>query len=297
MTTGSADTNHHSNVTAAIHGTLTFLGTGTSVGVPMVGCSCPACRSTDPRDNRMRSSVLMQWHEPIPDASAENDSLNQPDQPEQIARTAVIDTTPEFRLQLLREKIMRLDAVLVTHNHADHIHGLDDVRPFCFLHKISIPIYGPPNALEWIRKHYAYIWESIQKGGGLPKVDLYPVENDFDLFGLRVTPLPVMHGILPIYGYRFGDCAYISDVSKIPDETFSLLKGLKTLIVDAVRYLPHSTHFHLDAAIDAARRIGAEQTYFTHMNHDFIHERLCQELPESMAPAYDGLKIWWTARA
>jgi len=190
---------------------------------------------------------------------------------------------------------MRLDAVMLTHNHADHIHGLDDVRPFCFLQHTSIPLYGSPDTLGWIRQYYAYIWESKQKGGGLPKVDLCPVENEFDLFGLGIRPLPVLHGNLPIYGYRFGDCAYISDVSDIPETTLAMLAGVKTLILDAVRYQPHSTHFHLDAAVDIARRINAEQTYFTHMNHDFVHEQLCRELPEGMAPAYDGLKLWWTA--
>lgn len=260
-------------------GRLTFLGTGTSVGVPMVGCSCPACTSADPRDNRLRSSVLLEWHDGT------------------SPRVAVIDTTPELRLQLLRERVSRLDAVLITHNHADHIHGLDDVRPFCFRQDERIPVYGRDDTLAWTRQHYAYVWEAVEVGGGLPRIDLFPVREAFTVRGLPVTPLEVLHGQRPIYGYRFGNCAYISDVSQIPEETFRQLEGVDTLILDAVRYKPHKTHFHLEAAVAAARRVGARQTYFTHMNHDFLHGKLSDELPSGMAPAYDGLRLPFSYRA
>lgn len=247
---------------------LTFLGTGTSVGIPMLACECPACTSPDPRDTRFRSSVLVEWDDHV----------------------LVIDTTPEFRLQLLRENIKHLDAILFTHNHADHVSGLDDIRPFCFHHG-PIPLYGSPQTMDWIRKRFDYIWEAIQQGGGLPRVTLHPVESPFDVLGLSVTPLPVMHGKLPIYGYRIGDCAYISDVSAIPESTVPLLENLGTLILDAVRYTRHDTHFHVDEAIAIAQQIGAKQTWLTHMNHEIKHAELLGECPPGVAPAYDGLRI------
>ncbi len=248
---------------------FTFLGTGTSVGIPMLACDCPTCRSDDPRDRRFRSSVLLEW----PDSAV------------------VIDATPEFRLQLLRAGVKRLDALLLTHNHADHVHGLDDVRPFCFRSGQAIPLYGPPDALAWVRHHFAYIWEAKQVGGGLPRLDLRPVDAPFSVNGVEFRPLPLWHGQLPIYGYRVGDLAYLSDVSAIPETTFAQLTGLQTLVVDAVRYAPHATHFHVDAAVAAARRIGATQTYLTHLNHNLLHARLAAELPAGIAPAYDGLQL------
>lgn len=248
---------------------LTFLGTGTSVGVPMVGCRCRGCTSTDPRDRRMRSSVLLRWPE----------------------RTVVIDTTPDFREQMLAHSVMDLDDVLFTHNHADHIHGLDDVRPICFLHDKEIDLYGDPRSLGYIEHHYDYIWHAPQKGGGLPRVRLFPITEAVELGGVSFLPVPVWHGKLPVYGYRFGDCAYISDVSDIPAESMALLGGLKTFIVDAVRYRPHTTHFHVEEAVEVARAVGAEQTYLTHMNHDILHAELAASLPEGIAPAHDGLSL------
>jgi len=248
---------------------LTFLGTGTSVGVPMPGCECEGCTSVDPRDQRWRASALVQW-----DTGA-----------------AVIDTSPEFRLQMLRAGVKRLDAILFTHNHADHVHGLDDVRAFNFVQKRPMPIYGSPAMLAWLREHFSYIWKPLQVGGGLPWLELRSAIAAFEIHGLRVTPLPALHGRLRVLGYRFGDLAYFADVSEIPAETLPLLQGLRTLILDATRYSPHSTHFHVAAAIDAARNIGAQQVFFTHLNHDIIYARLAAELPPGMAPAYDGLTI------
>ena len=252
---------------------LTILGSGTSTGVPMLACQCPTCLSTDPRDHRMRSSVLLRWNE----------------------TAVVIDTTPEFRLQLLRAEQRSLDAVLLTHNHADHIHGFDDLRAFTFGRDRGIPVFGHPETLRWMREHFRYIWEAKQIGGGLPKVELRPVEAPFSLGGVHVVPILVKHGILDIYGYRIGDIAYISDVSHIPESSFALLKGVRTLILDAVRRRPHATHFHLDAAVAAARRVQADQTYLTHLNHDFLHGDLAAELPPGIAPAYDGLVLHGTS--
>lgn len=248
---------------------LTFLGTGTSVGVPMVGCLCPACTSDDPRDRRYRASVLLQWSK----------------------ATVVVDTTPEFRLQMLRAGVMKLDAVLYTHNHADHIHGLDDVRPFCFLHDTEIDVYGDPHTIGYLREHYDYFWNAPQKGGGLPRVAMHATEDPFEIAGVTVIPVPVLHGRVPIYGYRIGDCAYITDVSEIPPSSMKLIEGVRTFIVDAVRYQPHSTHFNVEEAVNVARIVGAEQTYLTHMNHDIVHADLERELPESFAPACDGLEV------
>ncbi len=248
---------------------LTFLGTGTSIGVPMPGCDCPVCRSVDARDSRWRASVLVEWEGAV----------------------IVIDTTPEFRLQMLRANVKRIDAVLYTHNHADHVHGLDDVRAFNFSLRREIPIHGSRATLDWVREHFAYIWNPVQRGGGIPRITLHPFDGPFELRGLTVTPLAVMHGKLAIHGFRFGDVAYISDVSAIPDATRPLLEGLDVLVLDAVRYTPHETHMNVEQAIAEARRIGARQTFFTHMNHEIAYARLAAELPAGMAPAYDGLVV------
>jgi phosphoribosyl 1,2-cyclic phosphate phosphodiesterase len=250
---------------------LTFLGCGTSTGVPIIGCECATCQSPDPKDKRYRSSVLVKWN---------NTSV-------------VVDTTPEFRLQMLRAGQSWVDAVFLTHNHADHVNGLDDLRQLTFWKDptLRIPVYGPESTMHWVRKNYSYIWTPIQKGGGVPKIDLFPMNAPVCIGGVDIVPIPVKHGIIDIYGYRFGNIAYISDVSYIPDESFKLLEGVDVFIVDAVRYKKHATHFHLDAAIAAAEKVGAARTVFTHLNHDFKYEKMKTELPAGMEPAYDGLVI------
>jgi phosphoribosyl 1,2-cyclic phosphate phosphodiesterase len=248
---------------------MTLLGTGTSVGVPMLGCDCPGCTSDDPRDNRWRASALLQWE----------------------GCTVVIDLTPEFRLQMLRAGVTSLDAVLLTHCHADHIHGLDDVRPYGFLRKDPIPFYADGHTSEHIRTHFPYIWSPRAQGGGIPRIELRPVAEPFPVGGVEIVPVPVLHGEMPILGFRVGDMAYLTDCSAIPETSLPLLEGVRTLFLDAVRYKPHPTHFHLDAAIDAARRVGAERTFFTHLNHDFVHAALERECPPGMAPAYDGMVV------
>lgn len=248
---------------------LTFLGTGTSVGVPMIGCKCRTCVSDDPRDKRFRSSVLLEWE----------------------GATVVIDTTPDFRMQMLRVDASDLDAVLYTHNHADHIHGLDDIRPICFIHKKHIDLYGEPHSMDYIEEHYDYIWNAPQKGGGLPQVEIHRVTEAFTIKRVEFVPVPLMHGKVPIYGYRFGDCAYLTDVSCVPEESMPLLNGIKSLIIGAARYNPHPTHFNVEQAIRQAQIIGAERSYLTHMCHDIHHATLSSECPDGIEPACDGLTI------
>jgi phosphoribosyl 1,2-cyclic phosphate phosphodiesterase len=165
------------------------------------------------------------------------------------------------------------------------------VRSFNIAQRRSIPLYGSPAMTAFLREHFRYIWEPLQEGGGLPQIELRPVESPFEIAGMRVTPLPLLHGKLPIYGWRVGGIAYLTDVSRIPDATWPLLSGLDALVVDAVRYQPHDTHFHVAAAVEAARRIGARRTFLTHLNHDFLHAKLAAELPPGIEPAYDGLAI------
>lgn len=246
-----------------------ILGSGTSVGVPMPGCNCPGCTSDDPRDNRMRSSVRLQIS----------------------GLDILIDTATDLRMQALRSGLMKIDAILLTHNHADHVSGLDDVRPFCFNRANPIPVFGNDDTLEWIRKRYDYIWEAKQEGGGLPKLTLNNIDRPFTIENITITPIPVMHGIMEILGYRIGNFAYISDVSHIPDSSFKLLEGVERLVIDGLRYKKHATHFCIDEAVEAAQKISPQQTWLTHLSHDCLYAELCNQLPGNIEPAYDGLKF------
>jgi phosphoribosyl 1,2-cyclic phosphate phosphodiesterase len=248
---------------------LKFLGTGTSTGVPILTCTCTVCKSPDPHDQRTRPSILLEYD----------------------GRVVVIDTTPDLRAQALREGLTRLDAVVFTHAHADHILGLDDTRVFYFRQQVPISIYADERCLATIRRTFAYIFDGNYPYGGVGKLDPHLINGPFDLWGLRVTPVPVLHGNLPILGYRFRDVAYITDVSEIPETSFSLLEGLDILILDALRHKPHPTHLSLEQALAIVERLKPRRALFTHVAHELGHEATNARLPAHVRLAYDGLKL------
>ena len=248
---------------------VTFLGTGTSRGVPIIGCQCRVCHSSDPRNHRLRTSILLQSKASI-----------------------VIDTSVDFRSQMLRYGVKRLDAVLFTHSHADHILGLDDVYPFNIWSKKRIPAYASPETLEQIRITFRHLF-SENPYPGTPKVDLVPIEGDFWIGDLNFHPVEVFHGQLPVLGFRIGDFAYITDVSYIPEQSMQQLEGVKCLVLDGLRYKSHPTHFSLSEAAETALQLGAVETHLIHMTHEVDHDEGNSVLPESVKLAYDGqvLKI------
>ena len=262
--------------------TLTFLGTGTSHGVPMIGCPCAVCHSADPRDRRLRSSVLVEW--PMADR----------DTPCRV----VVDTGPDFRTQALAHGLTWLDALLFTHSHADHIFGLDDVRRFNHLQRAAMPAYADAMTAADLRHTFHYIFDQAdQRGGGLPQVTLHEVAAPFALCGQSIIPVPVMHGRRPILGYRIGGLAYLTDCNAIPEASWPLLAGLDVLVLDALRDRAHPTHFSLEEAVAVATRVGARRTWFTHVCHELSHEATCARLPEGMALAHDGLVVTASAEA
>ena len=249
---------------------VTFLGSGTSHGVPMIGCRCAVCRSTDLRDQRLRPSILIE--------PADGGVL-------------LVDTGPDLRTQALRFDVNHVDAVLFTHPHADHLLGLDEVRRYNTLQGCAIPCYGNPATLAEVRRVFAYAFEPRQAGGGVPRLDLRPVTGPFTVGGTVVTPVPVMHGDLPIYGYRVGAFAYLTDCSDVPDASWALLDGVRTLVVDALRHRPHPTHFTVAQAIEVAARVGSARTLLTHIAHDLGHAETAAHLPPGVELAYDGLIV------
>jgi phosphoribosyl 1,2-cyclic phosphate phosphodiesterase len=250
---------------------VTFLGCGTSSGVPMIGCDCAVCRSTDPRDARLRPSILVE----VPDGP-----------------TILVDTTPDFRQQALRHGLRHLDAVLFTHAHADHILGLDDLRRFNVMQSGAITCWA--DAATWVslRQTFAYAFDGQARlGGGVPQIEPRTIDGPFVAGGLRVVPIPLLHGRMPMLGFRFGSVAYLTDCNALPDEAWPLLAGLDTLVLDALRDRPHSTHFSVDEAVAVAARIGARRTVFTHMTHDLGYRDTCARLPAGVTLAYDGLVL------
>ena len=250
--------------------TITVLGSGTSMGVPTLGCDCKVCLSADPRDNRLRPSVMVQY----------------------AGRTVLIDTTPDFRQQALRERISRIDAIFFTHPHADHIMGLDDVRPLNLRQGFEIPIFGSPETLSTIQCSFRYIFESLNPESAVPKLTVHPIAAEgVDLFGVRFVPILLHHGRSIVYGYRFGAAAYLTDHSIIPDESLAKLGDLDVLFLDALRHKPHPTHTTVARALQYVEQISPRRAFFTHISHDLPHEATEREFPARVRLAYDGLRI------
>lgn len=254
--------------------TLTVLGSGTSMGVPTIGCRCAVCLSTDARDKRTRPSVMLQF----------TDSGG-------ADRTVLIDTTPDFRFQALRADIRRVDAVLFTHAHADHILGIDDIRAYNFHQKARIPVYGNAEALDTLRQTFHYIFAPGDSPSAIPKIDTHVVTEPIDLFGVTFTPIEVMHGTLPVLGYRFGNAAYLTDFSLIPPASLELLQGLDILFLDALRHDPHPTHCTVAEALAYVRRLHPRAAYLTHICHDLGHAATSAKLPAGVHLSYDGLQL------
>lgn len=249
---------------------ITVLGSGTSTGVPTIGCHCAVCTSSDPRDKRLRPSILVTYG----------------------GRNVLIDATPDFRAQALRTGFERLDAILFTHAHADHIMGLDDVRPFNFRQRSRIPIYASERTLAAIHRSFRYIFDGQEKVSSVPQLESHTLNGgSFDLFGVEFTPVPVLHGGAPVYGFRFRNAAYLTDHSEIPEASLELLRGLDVLFLDALRYKPHPTHSTVDRSIATAQRLAAHRVFFTHICHDLAHARTEERLPPHIRLAYDGLEI------
>ena len=253
---------------------LTFLGTGTSFGVPVVGCDCRVCSSDDPRDRRTRHAVVLETGRGV----------------------LLVDTPPELRLQLLSAGVSRVDAVWFTHEHADHIHGIDDLRIFSVKGWGSLPVYGAPETLDVIRRRFPYIFDAAQppKGTSKPDLDLRTFDPDhpLDLFGHRFLPLRLAHGPMNVYGFRVGDLGYVTDAKELSPRVLADLAGVQVLVLNALWWgNPHPTHFNVEEAVEAARQVGAERTYLTHLTHRLMHSELAAALPDGIEPAYDGLSI------
>jgi len=249
---------------------ITFLGSGTSTGVPVVGCSCAVCTSADPRNKRLRQSVKIEGN----------------------GKYFLIDTSPDLRLQLLKFPIPRLDFVLFTHSHSDHLMGLDDIRPFNFRQREAIQAFANPMTAAAIRRAFSYIWSDSQIGGGKPQLDLIEIEEPFVHEGIAITPLPVTHGDWTILGFRIGNFAYITDTNGIPSSTMKLLAGVEILALDGLRISPrHPTHFVIDEAVEAAQRINARETWLIHLTHEVDHATVEATLPDGIRLAYDGLVL------
>jgi phosphoribosyl 1,2-cyclic phosphate phosphodiesterase len=250
--------------------TLTVLGSGTSMGVPTVGCECAVCQSSDPHDRRTRPSVLVEYG----------------------GRTVLIDATPDFRQQAIREHIRHLDAVLFTHSHADHILGLDDLRPLSFRHKPDkLPLYARQEAADFIRTMFGYIFDADYKFGGLAQVELNVFKGPLELFGARFEPIPVIHGETEIDGFRFGGAAYLTDHSHIPEASLAKLQNLDILFLDALRRKPHPTHSTVENSLRIVERLQPKRAFFTHICHDLPHEATNTLLPPNVRLSHDGMKL------
>lgn len=249
---------------------ITFLGTGTSQGVPVIGCTCEVCRSIDFRDKRLRTSILIEIKD----------------------RSFIIDTGPDFRQQMLREQVRRIDAVLFTHAHRDHTAGLDDVRAYNFLQEMDMPVYGSAQVLDQLKIEYAYAFAQ-EYYPGIPRLALHQIDGrPFKVNGITFTPLPVMHLKMPVLGFRVQNFSYITDANYIPPETIEKLKGTEILVLNALQREQHISHFNLREALDMVETIQPRKTYFTHISHKLgLHADVEKELPDEVSLAFDGLQI------
>ncbi len=250
---------------------VTLLGTGTSHGVPMIACACATCRSTDPRDRRLRPSIYVD----VPGRAH-----------------ILVDTAIDLRQQMLAHDITRVDAVLFTHAHADHILGLDDVRRFNEIQGGPIPCYANADAWRAIRQTFYYLFDGVKRGaGGVAQLVPHEISGPFTLAAVRIVPVPLWHGTLPILGFRFGNFSYLTDCNAIPDDSWLLIEGTEILVLDALRDAPHETHFTIAQALAVVERLGPRRTYFTHMTHDVPHAQTNARLPRGVELAYDGLVL------
>ena len=250
---------------------VTVLGSGTSHGVPMIGCTCATCQSADPRDRRTRPSIYLEF-----------------DQGPKL----LIDTSTDLRQQALTHALPRIDAILFTHSHADHVMGLDDSRRFSQMQKGAIPAYADARTVASLRKTFYYVFDpKTEVGGGLPQIELHTIDGPFAIGPAWIQPIPLMHGSREILGFRFGAFAYLTDTNHVPDHAWPLLDGVRTIILDALRHRPHPTHFSVAEALAVVERLKPEQTYFTHICHDLPHAATNQSLPAGVELAYDGLRF------
>ncbi len=247
---------------------ITILGSGTSTGVPMVGCRCPVCASGDPRDKRTRASILI----------------------EALDRYILVDTSTDLRKQVIRENIPHIDAVLFTHSHADHIHGIDDLRGFHFIHKRVIPCYGAKETIDSIAANFSYIFAGLETAGYSPLMEPHVVSGPFDLFGLKIIPVPLVHGTMASTGYRVERFAYLTDLSHIPKASMELLRGLDVLLIDALRYTPHSNHLNIQGALQVVEELKPGRAIFTHLTHEVRHAD-GKKLPDGVELAFDGMRL------
>ena len=253
--------------------TLTILGCGTSTGVPLISCKCSVCRSRNKKNHRLRASAWIQAR----------------------GKSILIDTSPDLRQQALREKIERVDAVLYTHPHADHVHGIDELRSYNFIQKASIPVFGNAWTCEELKSKFSYIFKpSYVEGGGIPQLELNQFDSkidQLDVQGIPVIPISLSHGSKECVAYRVDSVAYVTDCSYIPETSLDRLKGLSVLVLDCLRLEPHKTHFNLDQALATVDAVRPKKTFFTHLSHDFDYSKWIKKLPKGVTLAYDGLKI------
>ncbi len=248
---------------------ITILGCATSTGVPVIGCRCDVCTSDDPRNKRTRSSVFI----------------------EVKGRGILIDTSTDMRAQALREKITRIDAVLYTHSHADHTHGIDDLKAFNYMNAMSIECYANAKTLDNIKRNFTYLFDSFPAAGGKPRLDFREITGELDFAGIKIEPIEILHHEWEILGYRIGGFAYLTDCSRIPEKSRGKLQGLDFLVLGALRYAEHKAHFNVEKAVAEIEKLKSGRAFLTHMGHEIDYNSLKAELPDHIEPAYDGAQI------